>query len=201
MGAGGGGDWVTPCGDRKEIWTPKSQPILPPHDPLDCQTNQSGKGRLGVCPALSARAKSQGKSQRMWVGRGRWWATQSCPEESSNLPGTSALIGSFKKITILRKRLKRGIYTLCKFKKRQATSMGFYGVTHPAAAIVLKVLAYETRREQLKWLSASEGTWSGNSIKLVFFFHMGWDWGRYWCWWFVRTCYTYKSIILYYEIS
>lgn len=140
---------MTPCGDGKEIRIPKS--ACPSHGPLDCQTNPSGKGQVRVCPSLPARANSHRKSQRrMWMGRGWWCATQFGPEESSDLLGISALIGSFRKITIQRKTIKIGIYILWEFKKRQVTSKGFYRITHLAAAIVPGVLAQETRREQLK---------------------------------------------------
>lgn len=134
-------------------------------------SNQPKQKRSGQSlPTLACKGKQAGKILKMCVRRGWQWATQSCPEESSDLHGTSAQIGSFKKITIQRKQRKRGIYALWKSKKRQATSMGFCRITHQAAAIVLEVLAQETRKEQLKWLSTSEGTWSGNSIKLVVLF-------------------------------
>lgn len=83
-----------------------------------------------------------------WKGDGS--ATQPIPEESSDPPGTAALKVGFKKITIKRKLRKRGIYTLWKFKKRQATSLGFNRTTHLAAAIILEGLAQEKRKEQLK---------------------------------------------------
>lgn len=84
----------------------------------------------------------------LWEGDGR--ATQPFPEHNSDPASTAAVIGSFKKITIQRKLHKRGIYTLWKFKKRQATSLGFNRITHLAAAIILEGLAQEKKKRATK---------------------------------------------------